>query len=167
MIVINSFVEAHALYQQGKLDFCLLQDQAAVLLSFNPKPGREVIESVDVDDSDITWLRDEPYATEEYNGLLGGEVYVCEGEDDLNAVVGMDLQFAKENDNRWPNVTELIMSWDVCDYVKVASANPRWVKFLLCCNDAGGCVYYVPEPLWQSARVIEHIAATEKFWGTA
>ena len=56
------------------------------------------------------------------------------------------------------------MSWDACDYLPEGLGDPQWVMFLMCWNNAGGPVYYVPKHLWASARVEEHIALTELAW---
>lgn len=166
MIVIHNFAEAHSMYQQGAIPFRLLQDQARVLIDICPQPSRYIDETTDISDSDIEWLLQQPEVSEEdYNGMLGGEVYVCQSEADLKEIVGMDMEFAKAHGNRWPNVTELVMSWDQCAYLSQKNAEPEWAMFLLCWNDAGGPVFYVPKHLWQAAKVSEHIAETERHWG--
>lgn len=183
MIIIQNFDHAYRLYQQGKIPFRLLQEQAMVLIGICPQPGRYIDEAFDIGDDDIEWLLQQPeIAEEDYNGMLGGEVYVCESEDDLKQVVGMDLDFAKSHGNRWPDVTDQVMSWDACNYLSekpegatdvapdgatdVAPAETaEWAMFLLCWNDAGGPVFYVPKHLWQAARVAEHIAETSRHWG--
>jgi len=77
----------------------------------------------------------------------------------LKEVIGIDFAFAKTNDNRWPNVLDQVMSWDQCRFV-----DDEWAMFLLCWNDAGGPVFYVPKYLWAVARVAEHVAETERHW---
>lgn len=164
MIVIHNFKEAHHLYQQGAIPFRLLQEQAMVLIGFNS--GHLVNEAFEVGDSDIEWLLLQPdIAEEDYNGMLGGDVHICESEADLKKVVGMDMEFAKIHGNRWPDVTDQVMSWDQCAYLMESSGDPEWALFLLCWNDAGGNVFYVPKHLWQAARVAEHIAETNRHWG--
>lgn len=165
MILVHNFKEAHQLHQQGHIPFRLLQDQAMVLIGIRPQPGRYIDEATDIDDSDIEWLLQQQEVSEEdYNGMLGGDVHVCETEADLNQIVGMDMAWAESHGNRWPNVTELVMSFDACDYLKEPSEEPEWAMFLLCWNDAGGPVFYVPKHLWLAARVAEHIAETKQFW---
>lgn len=160
MIVIHTFSEAHQLYLQGKLPFRLLQDQALLLLDIAPQPNRHIFDAVDIADSDIEWLLEaSDIAGEDYNGMLGGDFHVCEVEADLKQITGMDMAFAKEHGNRWPDVTELVMSWDQCRYL-----DEEWAMFLLCSNNAGGDSFYVPKALWQAAQMAEHIAATELFW---
>lgn len=160
MIIIHTLEEAHQLYRQGIIPFRLLQDQAMLFINVcSPQPGRYIEEATEISDSDVQWLLTQPEAEEEYNGFLGGEFYVCEVEDDLKQIVGMDMEFAKAHGNRWPDVTELVMSWDQCKYL-----DADWAMFLLCWNDAGGPVYYVPKHLWLAARMAEHIAATDHHW---
>jgi hypothetical protein len=165
MIVIHNFKEAHQLYQQDRIPFRLLQDQAMVLVGICPQPGRYIDEAIDISDSDIEWLLQQPeVAEEDYNGMLGGDVHVCQTENDLKGVVGMDMEFAESHGGRWPDVTDQVMSWDACDYLSQMSGEPEWAMFLLCWNDAGGPVFYVPKHLWQAARVAEHVAETNQFW---
>lgn len=161
MIVIHNFKEAHEL----QIPFRLLQDQAMVLIGSCPQPGRYITEAFDICNSDIEWLLLQPEALEDYNGYLGGDIHICESEDDLKEIVGMDMEFAESHGNRWPNVTEQVMSWDQCAYLKQKDGEPEWALFLLCWNDAGGPVFYVPKHLWQAARVAEHIAETNRHWG--
>lgn len=102
----------------------------------------------------------QPEATQDYGDYLGGYVYVCETDEDLLQIQGCDFEWAEAHDGNWPNVTDIAMPWDACTYLSEASGDPQWVIFLLCWNNAGGPVYYVPKHLWQQARVAEHIEAT-------
>jgi len=163
MIVIPDFVQAHHLHQQGHIPFRLLQEQAMVLIGVNS--CRYVEDAFDIGDSDIEWLLQQPESSEDYNGMLGGDIHVCESEADLKEIVGMDMDFAKAHGDRWPDCTEQVMSWDQCAYLSEKDTEPEWALFLLCWNDAGGNVFYVPKHLWQAARVAEHIAETNQHWG--
>lgn len=164
MIVIHNFNEAYSLYQQNKLPYRLLQDQAIVLIITCPQPGRHVSEALEINTEDIDWLLLQPESEEDYNGFLGGEFYVCQTEVDLKEVVGMDMAFAKAHGERWPDVTDQVMSWDQCRFLDEVSGDPEWAMFLLCWNDAGGNVFYVPKHLWGAAKVAEHVAETERHW---
>ena len=165
MIVIHNFKEAHHLYQQGLLPFRLLQEQARVLIDLCPQPGRYIDVALDITEADIEWMQQSEVAYEDYNGMLGGEIYVCQSVVDLKAVVGMDMAFARTHGNRWPDVTDQVMSWDQCDFLPESSGDPQWAVFLLCWNDAGGNVFYIPQSLWAAAKVAEHVAETQRHWG--
>jgi len=165
MIVIHNFNEANHYHGQGRIPFRLLQEQAMVLINIYPEPNRYVTEAFDITEEDIERLLHNDDALDDYNGMLGGEVYVCETEADLKQVVGMDMAFARAHGNRWPNVTDLVMGWDQCDYLKEKEGEPLWAVFLLCWNDAGGNVFYVPKSLWEAGRVAEHVAETSRSWG--
>ena len=176
MIQIHNFKEACSSYQQGQIPFRLLQDQAMVLLGMCPLPGRYIDEAFDISVSDIEWLLQQPDVMDNYDEMLGGDVYVCQSEDDLKEVVGVDMAFVESHDGRWPNVTDQVMSWDACHYLSQKSAQgeapedapedtAEWAMFLICWNNAGGPVFYVPKHLWMSARVAEHIAETNRAWG--
>ena len=159
MIAIHNFNEAHKQYQSGLISYRLLQEQAAVMLCIcsNPYPA--------VADDNIHWLLQQDEAAFGYSDYLGGNIYVCEIEDDLKQIKGCDFEWA-EIHGGWPNVTDMPMSWDSCCYLQESIGEPQWVLFLLCWNNAGGHVYYVPKHLWTAARVSEHIAATEKAWNS-
>lgn len=167
MIVIRNFADALNLYRAGLIPLRLLQEQTKVLTDIFPQPNRYVTDALDIAFVDISWLAQQPEILQsDYNGMLGGEVLICETEVDLQQILGMDLNFARTHGNRWPNVTEQVMSWDACDYLSELNGTPKWAMFLLCWNDAGGPVFYVPRHLWKAARVEEHVAATRGFWNT-
>ena len=160
MIEIQCFNEAYQDYIQNKTSFRLLQDQAAVMIGlcqntyeFNGMPEK-------ITDVDIAWLLAQPEASLSYENLLGGSIYICETADDLLQIKGCDFEWAEAHDGNWPNVTDIAMSWDACNYLDEASGDPQWVIFLMCWNNAGGPVYYVPKRLWVKARVAEHIEET-------
>ena len=167
MIIIHNFEEAYALHRKDLLPYRLLQDQAIVLLNTCQQPGRHVSNALAIELIDIDWLLLQPEALEDYNGYLGGEFYVCQTEEDLKQVVGIDFAFARANGNRWPNVLDQVMSWDQCRFLDEVSGEPEWAMFLLCWNDAGGPVFYVPKHLWEVARVAEHVAETDRHWNAA
>jgi len=161
MIKLHNFKEACHYYQQQKIPFRLLQDQAAVMLDICDNPSLAVTSSLEITQRDISWLlQQESQFSQSYDAMLGGYIYVCETEHDLLEILGYDSEWAEAHNGSWPNVTETPMSWDVCDYLYETSGDPQWVIFMICWNNAGGPVYYVPKHLWQQARVTEHIVAT-------
>ncbi len=165
MIEIHNFNETHQQYQSGTIPYRLLQDQAAVMLDICSNPHKTVANALDITDTDINWLLQQQESTFSYADYLGGNVYVCEVDADLKQIHGCDFEWAEAHGN-WPNVTDMPMSWDSCCYLQEATGEPRWVIFLLCWNNAGGPVYYVPKHLWTAARVTEHIAATDNAWNS-
>ena len=160
MIKIHYFNEAYQQFQQHKISFRLLQDQVAVMLGLCQNSHSSVTNPLEVTQVDIDWLMQQPEAMHDYGDYLGGYVYVCETEDDLLQIHGCDFEWAEAHDGNWPNVTDIQLSWDACNYLDEASGDPQWVIFLLCWNNAGGPVYYVPKHLWAKARVTEHMEAT-------
>ena len=159
MIEIQCFNEACQCYSKHKISFRLVQDQAAVLLGLCQNPHSSVCNPLEITQADIDWLLQQPEGLQDYGDYLGDYVYVCEMQDDLLEILGCDFEWAKAHDGNWPNVTDLAMSWDACHYLEEAYGEPQWVMFLLCWNNAGGPVYYVPKQLWARARVTEHIKA--------
>jgi hypothetical protein len=95
---------------------------------------------------------------------LGGSINICETEEDLKQIEGCDFEWAEAHNNTWPNVTDLPMSWDICTYWG-NTPDSGWAVFMLCTNNAGGPSYYVPQHLWEAARVAEHIAKHNAHWG--
>lgn len=164
MIEIRTFIDAYRSRQQGHCSYRLLQDQAAVLIGLCRNTHRPIADALEVTDADLDWLLQQPEATQDYADLLGGNVHVCENVDDLQQIVGCDLDWAGTHGNTWPNVTDLPLTWDSCTYLAEKSGDPQWAMFMLCWNDAGGPVYYVPKRLWLPARVAEHMAATNAVW---
>lgn len=163
MLITHNFNEVFQQHQSGVTPYRLLQDQAAVMLGICSNPHPAVANALDITETDIHWLLQQAEASFDYSDSLGGYVYVCEVEEDLKQIKGCDFEWAEVHDGR-PNVTDIAMSWDNCSYLQESVFEPQWVIFLMCWNNAGGPVYYVPKHLWQSARVTEHIEATESAW---
>jgi hypothetical protein len=164
MIETHNFNAAHQNYKTGLIPYRLLQDQAAVMLGICSNPHPTVANALDINNDDINWLLQQDEAAADYGDFLGGNVYVCEAKADLLQIYGCDFEWAETHGGVWPNVTDMAMSWDSCCYLAESTGEPQWVIFLLCWNNAGGHVYYVPKHLWHAARVTEHIAATDKAW---
>ena len=160
MIKICHFNEAHQLYQQHKISFRLLQDQAFILLDICQHQTTAITHSLEITESDIDWLMLQPEASQAYRDYLGGDVHVCETAQDLLQILGCDFDWAEQHHGLWPNVTDIAMTWDVCNYLDEVSGDPQWAIFVMCWNNAGGPVHYVPKHLWEQARVTEHIATT-------
>jgi hypothetical protein len=72
-------------------------------------------------------------------------------------VDGCDFTFA-DTHGRWPNITEVPIAWDICQYLSEKSGEPNWVLLVQCWNDAGGPAFFIPKHLWQRARIEEHVA---------
>ncbi len=157
MITSHNFNQAYEQYTVGLIPFRLLQDQAAVMIGLCANTHPECSAALAITDPDIQWLLQQPEASLDYSNLLGGAMFVCETTIDLKQIEGCDFAWA-ESHGDWPNVTEIPMTWDNCCYLDEVSGEPQWVLFLMCWNNAGGPIYYVPKYLWQIARVSEHIA---------
>lgn len=163
MITIERFIDAYRSYQEGRHPLRLLQDQATVLIGICRNAHRPIADAIEVTDADITWLLEQPEAEQSYADLLGGNVHICETADDLKQIVGCDFEFAEQH-GRWPNVTDIPLSFDQCSYVQEQSGEPMYVLLMTIWSDAGGAVFYLGRALWDAARVIEHMAATNTVW---
>lgn len=145
------------MFKAGKLPLNLLQEQASVLLSNMD----DYEEAVDITVSAIDVLYSHPETSViDYSSYLGGNVYVCETLEDLKQVEGCDMTFPDTHDGRWPNMTDMPLEGDSCCYIQ---GEPRFIMFLLCWNNAGGPVYYIPQNLWTD-NVIASVQQTEHFW---
>lgn len=160
MIEIQCFNEAHQLYIQSKISFRLMQDQAAVLFGLCQHIKSSFNTALEITHADINLLLKQPEASQYYSDYLGGHTYICETEQDLLLILGCDFAWAETHNGNWPNVTDIAMSWDACEFLPETEGEPQWMMFLLCWNNAGGPVYYIPKHLWTQAKVTDHIAAT-------
>ena len=160
MIQIGSFKAAFQHYQQKKISFCLLQDQAVIVLSLCESIQISIKDALEITQAEIEYLLNQPEANQNYDDLIGGDVYVCEDEYDLLQILGSDFDWADKHNGQWPNVTDVPMCWDACCYLNESHSEPEWAMFLFCWNNAGGPVFYVPKRLWVQARIAEHFQAT-------
>ena len=125
MIEIHNFNDAYQHYLQHKISFRLLQDQAFIILGICQHNTSTATNPLEITQSDIDWLMQQPEATHEYNEYLGGYVYICETEQDLLQILGCDFNWAQMHDGIRPNVTDLPMSWDVCNYLDETTGDPQ------------------------------------------
>lgn len=164
MITIKHFTDAYSSWKRGRIPLRLVQDQAAVLIGLCRNAHRPIGDALEVTETDIDWLLQQPEASQDYADLLGGKVQICESEADLKQVQGCDFDWAAEHGNQWPCVTDIPIAWDDCRKLREASGESEWFLFLQIWNDAGGPVFYVSQCLWDAARVDEHLAATNATW---
>lgn len=87
--------------------------------------------------------------------LVGGNINVCQTEEDLKAILSYDADFFKEH-NREPNIMDKPASWDVMNYV-FDNPDNKFVAAAMMTNNMGGDLFYIPEELWEAARVKEHL----------
>ncbi len=163
MITIQRFIDAYRSHREGRHPLRLLQDQAAVLIGICRNTYRPISDALEVTDADIDWLLQQPEASQDYADLLGGNVHIVQCKEDLTQIIGCDFEFAEQH-GRWPNVTDLPITFDQCGYVQEQSGAPMYLLLMTIWSDAGGPVYYVPKQLWDVARVSEHMAATNAVW---
>lgn len=168
MIILNSAAEMIAAYEAGKIDDVVL---ATNLITYDGWPNNldaAAFEAAKKESPLAAWkMIEERYPSSEesncFDWSFGGKIHICETEDDLKEVEGIDLEWLDTHDGKWPNVTELAMSWDVAEYA-LNDAATGWAVFLLCSNNAGGPVYMIPEKFWEVAKVSEHIKLTDGWY---
>ena len=160
MIELKNFKEVWLGFVAGRVPEAILLDCTRVQSNIendNIEPTVEVAK--------ILYKNFEDTEENSFSYLFGGNVFICETEGDLKQIEGVDFEFAESNGGRWPNVTDLPMAWDCCDYVN-SDITTGWAIFLLCSNNAGGNIYYVPQKLWTAARLAEHMEVHNKAWGS-
>ena len=156
MLVIHNFKEAFALYQNGRIPFNLLQEQTAIF----SLEENGIVDSSKVTLEDIDRLLISEIVDEDYDSYFGGNIYICEELEDLGLIEGCDFDFAESHSGRWPNLLDMPLGGDSCVHIQ---GEPKFIMFLLCWNDAGGPMYYIPESLWTD-NVKLSVMQTEKFW---
>lgn len=87
------------------------------------------------------------------SSILGGEICICQTEEDLKVIEYTDMDFADKHDGRWPNVTEGIGDFDVAEQIC-----PTWAVLWMATNNSGGPTYLIPRELWEKGRILEQIA---------
>jgi hypothetical protein len=160
MKTYKNFRELYAGWQAGDVPFCVLQEMTIAQLGMiDIIVPQGIAPSV----SQIEAILKDSTEPQEFMYELGGDVHICENEEDLKQIESVDFEWARQHNDKWPNATDQGMSWDCCDYV-LSSRSTGWVIFLLCTNNAGGHTYYVPEALWPAARVLEHTRSSDTPW---
>ena len=112
MIELKNFKEVWLGFLSGKVEEPVLLDCTRVqsnIENYNIEPTVEVAK--------ILYKNFEDTEENSFSYLVGGNVFICETEEDLEQIEGVDFEFAESNGGRWPNVTDLPMAWDCCDYV--------------------------------------------------
>lgn len=151
MIEINRYTQAYQFHQFNRLPLAILQDIAFMLMSawqpLNPNLANKPSE---ISSAQLAWLSVQESAEFSFSEYLGGVVYICDSESDLNSIKALDPDWANKY-GEWPDVTDQPMVWDVCHKL-----DEEWAVFCCIWNNAGGNTYYVPSTLWQHARLDEH-----------
>lgn len=153
MIVLSNFSEALQQYRRGVIPYCLLQEQAALLIGLCRYRD---VDGFEITADDIRWLYGQQESRSAYKALLGGNVSVCQTEADILDVKGIDFE--------WPNVTDLPIPVVACFYNYEQDGDPRWATFLFRGSNGERFLYYIPRMLWKFARIEEHAGRTYRFW---
>lgn len=93
------------------------------------------------------------YEDRDFMYLLGGNVFQCETEEDLQCVKGWDFDGVGED----PVITgNRDCHFDVVDYVETPDGNVEWALVSIFTNNSGGHVYYIPKALFEKANITTH-----------
>jgi len=149
-------------FDEGKIPWNLLQEQAHLLIGIAESSLSEPRESsAGITKEDIEWLLTlrEGSVSYDFNSYLGGDVFVCETPEDLSQAEGFNASFPDTHGGRWPNLNDMALSGDICDYVQ---GEPKFIIFIICWNNAGGPAYYIPYNLWTD-NVINSVKLTNRY----
>ena len=132
------------MYREGKMPFNVFQDYHWCFVDPDSKGTAEdvTLEAIEKYQAENPPPIDEEY--DEYDYMLGGSLCICETPEDLKEIEGVDFEFA-DTHKRWPNMTDAPLGSDSCFKVH---GEPEFIMFLLCSNNAGGNVFYIPKALW-------------------
>lgn len=158
MLEYTNFQEMFDDYNKGLVPFCILEEtaRAVIFMCDLPVESFENLEKLSIKEiEDIA--KDLETSDYSFEMGLGGNIHLCETSADLLQVKCSNLEWEEEH-GTMPNVTtpNLPIAWDDCNYVN-QDIETGWAVFLLCTNNAGGPLYYIPKKLWKEARVEEHI----------
>ena len=162
MKTFKNYHELYEAYKRNEVPFCILQENTSIM-SETAELDIESPPSVTEEFAEKVYNKLERIEENCFSWLAGGDLFICETEEDLKQIQGCDFEWAKAHNDQWPSVVDLPMSWDACDYV-LNDPDTGWALFLLCWNDAGGPVYYVPKSLWEAARLEEHMKVHKETW---
>lgn len=98
-----------------------------------------------------------------FEWVLGGFIYVCEEEKDLDEITGVDFEWSDNHEGKDPTIKDTVMSWDICEYANNDPAS-GWGIVLLCTNNSGGNVYSIPSKLWAACNFNEQVKANNVQW---
>lgn len=148
MIEISCLKDAFKLYQTNQIDLSVLQDIALIFMqAVSPDNPPISNQASDLDENALSWLATQESASYAFDDYLGGNAYLCETEADLLQITAFDQAWFDAH-NRWPNITDKQINWDVFQVI-----NNAWLVIAYCWNNAGGNVYYIPKSIWSFAKI--------------
>lgn len=98
-----------------------------------------------------------------FEWILGGALYICEEEKDLDEIIGVDFEWSDLHDGKDPTIKDTVMGWDICEYANDDPAS-GWGIVLLCTNNSGGDVFSIPSKLWSACNFNEQVKANNSQW---
>lgn len=152
MKTYQTFEELVTAFKQEEIPFCILQEVAMAL-------GDVCKNSEDITLGDIIDIQKQvakSSARGEFLLEMGGNIFVCETEEDLKQITVFDTAWAEAHEGAWPTAADTPGELDICQYLQ---DNPElgWALMVAIWNNAGGSSFFVPEKLWAAAKLEENL----------
>lgn len=154
MLIYEYFSDLYNGFKRNEVAFCILEEVAKTQLAIL-EDYHDSTESLSL--GTIIDIKDEVVKREldSFDETLGGYIYICENEDDLYEIIGVNYEWEKTH-GRPPNITDIALSWDYCNFIPASN----WAFILNCVNNSGGPTYFIHRSLWKKAKIEEHIKLT-------
>jgi hypothetical protein len=160
-ILGKNFVETTEMFNKGEITCDIYQD---IVRAMSCAATQDDLEAGAINTETIlSW--DE--SKDDYNGLFGGDFCLVETVEDLKEVsTAVEAKVAGVTEKRlngWASIIDVATSFDICEYLP----NGDHIIAMMCWNDAGGTVFYIPSKFADEFPTIKGcIEATSKYWST-
>ena len=114
MKTYQTFEELVAAFEQEEIPFCIVQEVAMAL-------GDVCKNSEDITLGDIIDIQKQVAkspARGEFLLEMGGNIFVCETEEDLKQITVFDTAWAATHEGAWPTAADTPGELDICQYLQ-------------------------------------------------
>ena len=153
MKTYQTFEELVIAFEHEEIPFCIVQEITMALgdLCKNSE------EDITLEDVKITRKQVAECPTRgELLLEMGGNILVCETEEDLKQITVFDSDWAASHGGAWPTVADTPGELDICQYLQ-DDPELGWALMVAIWNNAGGSSFFVPEKLWAAAKLEENL----------
>lgn len=152
MKTYQTFEELVIAFEHEEIPFCIVQEITMAL-------GDVCKNSEDITLDDVKTIRKQLAGSPtrgEFIFEMGGNVLVCETEEDLKRIVIFDLEWTETHPTMWATAMEVVGGLDICQYLQ-NDPELGWALMVAIWNNAGGSSFFVPENLWAAAKLEENL----------